>query len=259
MVTPQPLGGPEIRVDVDQSDDATQRGSRRAAWKLVALAVAVATLAVAARSVDLPGRITGAMDWIEARGAMGAAAFVVLYIVATVCAFPASLLTLGAGAVYGLGLGFALVSIGSTLGATAAFVIARYAAQGWVAARISSNPKFRALDDGVAEEGWKIVLLTRLSPVFPFNLQNYGYGLTRIPLAHYVAASWLGMIPGTLMYAYLGHAAGSIAGASAASESRSPAQWTLLVLGLLATVAVTFVITRVARRKLAESQGPSSQ
>ncbi len=203
---------------------------------------------------DLRSEAIATMEWVASQGAAGAAIFVVIYVSATLAAFPASLLTLGAGAVYGLGVGFVLVSAGSTLGATLAFFIARYAARDWIARRIESSPKFKALDDGVSEEGWKIVLLTRLSPVFPFNLQNYGYGLTRIPAVHYVLASWIGMIPGTLMYVYLGHAAGSLAQAGAESGTRSPAQWALLVVGLLATVAVTVLVTRIARRKLAEVQ-----
>jgi uncharacterized membrane protein YdjX (TVP38/TMEM64 family) len=206
------------------------------------------------RVFNLPDRMTAAMDWIESQGAAGAIAFIALYVLATVLAFPASLLTLGAGAVYGLGLGSPLVSLASTLGATAAFLVARYAARGWVARHMENNPKFRALDDGVAEEGWKIVFLTRLSPAFPFNLQNFGYGLTRIPTWHYVAASWVGMMPGTLMYVYLGHAAGSVAEESARTGSRTPAQWAVLSLGLAATAAVALLVARIARRKLAELQ-----
>jgi len=182
---------------------------------------------------------------------MGAAVFVALYVAATILAFPASLLTLGAGAVYGFWIGFALVSLSSTLGATAAFLIARYAARDWVAARISGNARFQALDQGVAAEGWTLVLLTRLSPLFPFNLQNYGYGLTRVPAIHYAIASWIGMIPGTMMYVYLGHAAGSIA-AARGERGRSPGEWALLVLGLAATIGVTIVATRIARRALAK-------
>jgi uncharacterized membrane protein YdjX (TVP38/TMEM64 family) len=221
-------------------------------WKLALAGLILLGLLAASAGFDLPARSIEMLDWIESQGAGGAAMFVVFYVAATVFAFPASLLTLGAGAVYGLALGFALVSLGSTVGATLAFLLARYVARDWIARRIAQHPKFKALDEGVAEEGWKIVLLTRLSPAFPFNLQNYGYGLTGIPAMHYVFASWIGMIPGTLMYVYLGHAAGSLAAASSTSVERSPAQWSLLALGLLATLAVTVLVTRLARRKLAE-------
>jgi uncharacterized membrane protein YdjX (TVP38/TMEM64 family) len=226
-------------VDVN----AERRPAR--AWRPALIAVVIAAALALTLFFDVRGAIASALDWIEGQGAIGAAVFVVLYVVATVLAFPASLLTLGAGAVYGLWLGFALVSLGSTLGATAAFLVARYAAREWVAARIAGNPRFRALDEGVATQGWKLVFLTRLSPVIPFNLQNYGYGLTRVPALHYALASWIGMMPGTLMYVYLGYT-----GASLARGGRTPAQWALLVFGLAATVLATSLVTRIAWRAL---------
>lgn len=216
--------------------------------QLLALLVVIAAVGIASRFVDIRAAISSLLDWLAARGPAGALVFVFVYIAATVFAFPASLLTLGAGAVYGFWLGFALVSLSSTLGATAAFLVARYLARDWVATRIERNPRFQALDRGVAQEGWKLVFLTRLSPLFPFNLQNYGYGLTQVPTLHYALASWVGMIPGTMMYVYFGHLGGSVAQASA--EDRSPAQWALLAVGLVATIAVTVVATRIARRAL---------
>ena len=152
--------------------------------KIALVIVILAAVVLLSRLVDVRGAITSALNWIEDQGVLGAAVFVALYVAATTLAFPASLLTLGAGAAYGFWIGFALVSIGSTLGATAAFLITRYVAREWVGARIAGNPRFQALDQGVAAEGWKLVFLTRLSPLFPFNLQNYGYGLTRVPALH---------------------------------------------------------------------------
>ncbi|HSW50743.1 MAG TPA: VTT domain-containing protein, partial [Bryobacteraceae bacterium] len=108
------------------------------------------------------------------------------------------------------------------------------------------------VDNAVAAEGWKIVGLTRLSPVFPFNLLNYAFGLTRVSLRDYVVASWIGMIPGTVMYVYLGSLAGSLAelGLKEGGRARTQAEWALYAVGLVATVAVTVVITRIARRAL---------
>jgi uncharacterized membrane protein YdjX (TVP38/TMEM64 family) len=163
---------------------------------------------------------------------------------------PGWILTLGAGVVYGLTKGSILVSISATLGATAAFLVGRYLAREWVAARIEGNPRFRAIDEAVAREGWKIVLLTRLSPAFPFNLLNYAFGLTRVSLRHYALASWIGMMPGTLMYVYLGSLAGDLASVGAGRGSRTPAEWALYAVGLLATVAVTVYVTRIARGAL---------
>jgi uncharacterized membrane protein YdjX (TVP38/TMEM64 family) len=104
----------------------------------------------------------------------------------------------------------------------------------------------------VAHEGWKIVLLTRLSPIFPFNLLNYAYGLTRVNLKHYFWASWIGMMPGTVMYVYIGSLAGDLASLGAGTHTRTPAEWVLYGVGLLATVTVTIFVARLARRALAE-------
>jgi len=218
---------------------------------LLALAGLVVLLAVG-RYFDIQGVLRGALEWIEELGPAGAAAFVGIYVVACVLFIPGSILTLGAGAVYGVVRGSLLVSVASTLGATAAFLAGRYLARDWVARRIEDNERFRAIDQAVGREGWKIVGLTRLSPVFPFNLLNYAYGLTRVSLRDYVLASWIGMIPGTVMYVYLGSLAGSLATLDAGGGGRSPLQWMLYVIGLAATVAVTVYVTRIARAALAQ-------
>jgi uncharacterized membrane protein YdjX (TVP38/TMEM64 family) len=173
--------------------------------------------------------------------------FVGIYIVATVLFIPGSVLTLGAGAVFGVALGSVCVSIAATLGATAAFLVGRYLARDAIARKIEKNEKFAAIDRAVADEGWKIVLLTRLSPVFPFTLLNYGFGITRVKLSHYVLASWIGMIPGTVMYVYLG----SLVNLSAGHRQRTTGEWVLYGVGLLATIIVTVFVTRVARKALA--------
>lgn len=185
---------------------------------------------------------------IDGLGWIGPAAFIAVYIVATVLFLPGSALTLGAGALFGLVRGSILVSLGSTLGATAAFLVGRYIARDWVARKIQGNEKFAAIDQAVGREGWKIVGLTRLSPIFPFNLLNYAYGLTNVRLRDYVIASWIGMMPGTLMYVYIG----SLARLGAAATEAPAAQTTLRIVGLLATIGVTLYITRIAKRALNE-------
>jgi len=142
------------------------------------------------------------------------------------------------------------VSIGATIGATAAFFIGRYLARDWVARKIEGNPAFKALDEAVGHEGWKIVGLTRLSPALPFVLQNYAYSLTRVTPRDYILASWIGMTPGILMYAYLGSLAGDLAALGATERVRTPAEWALYIAGLAATVAVTVYVTRLARAAL---------
>lgn len=186
------------------------------------------------------------LERIEQMGAAGPLLFIGLYVVACVLFIPGSALTLGAGAIFGVVKGSIVVSIASTLGATAAFLVGRYLARDWVARKIDRNEKFKAIDQAVAREGWKIVGLTRLSPVFPFTLLNYAYGLTRVSLRDYVLASWIGMLPGTIMYVYLG----SLARLGIEANRAGGAQTALKLAGLAATIAVTVYITRIARRAL---------
>jgi len=224
---------------------------RAGVWgKLALWALALAGLLLAARYLDAPALLRAALDGIAGLGPWGPVLFAVLYVAASVLFLPGSVLTLGAGAVFGLVEGAIVVSISATLGATAAFLVGRYLARGWVAKRIEGNPKFKAIDEAVAREGWKIVGLTRLSPAFPYALLNYAFGLTRVSLRDYVLASWIGMMPGTVMYVYLGSLAGHLAGAGRGGAARTPAEWALYAVGLLATVAVTVYVTRIARRAL---------
>lgn len=193
------------------------------------------------------------LGWIEGLGPWGAVVFIALYIVATVLFMPGSILTLGAGALYGVAWGSVYVSIGSTIGATAAFLVGRYAARDWVARRIEGNATFQAIDRAVGSQGFKIVGLLRLSPVFPFNLLNYALGTTRVGLRDYFFGSWVGMIPGTVMFVYLGSLAGNLARLGAGGGDRGAGEWILLAAGLVATVAVTVYITSIARAELEKS------
>jgi uncharacterized membrane protein YdjX (TVP38/TMEM64 family) len=190
------------------------------------------------------------LRWISGLGSTAPLVFVPSYVVACVLFIPGSVLTLSAGFLFGVVRGSIYVSIAATLGATAAFLIGRYAARQWVAARLSSYPKFKALDEAVAHEGWKIVALTRLSPLFPFNLLNYAFGLTNIRVRDYVVASWAGTLAGTIVYVYLGSLAEDLTRAATGESQRSLAEWALYALGLLATIAVVVYVTRVSTRAL---------
>ena len=190
------------------------------------------------------------LSWVADLGTWGPFIYIVIYILACVFFIPGSILTLGAGVLFGVIKGSIIVSIASTLGATCAFLVGRHIARDWVSKKIQSNPKFQAIDEAVAREGWKIVGLTRLSPVFPFNLLNYAYGLTRVSLRDYFFASWVGMLPGGIMYVYIGSLAGEIAKIGGEGRSRTPAEWALYMVGLIATAAVTVYITRIARAAL---------
>ncbi|HAG83367.1 MAG TPA: TVP38/TMEM64 family protein [Cyanobacteria bacterium UBA12227] len=197
--------------------------------------------------------LRNALLWIQNLGSTGAIAFISLYIIATVAFLPGSIITLGAGVVFGVVLGSLYVFMGATLGATAAFLVGRYLARGWVANKIEGNDKFKAIDEAVGREGFKIVLLTRLSPVFPFNLLNYAYGLTGVSLKDYFLGS-VGMIPGTIMYVYIGSLAGSLAMVGTESQPTNPTvQWAIRIIGFIATVAVTIYVTKIAKKALDES------
>ncbi|MDZ8056560.1 MAG: TVP38/TMEM64 family protein [Aulosira sp. ZfuVER01] len=191
-----------------------------------------------------------ALQWIDSLGSVGAIAFIALYIIATVAFLPGSILTLGSGVVFGVVWGSLYVFIGATLGATAAFLVGRYLARGWVSRKISGNKKFAAIDNAVGKAGLKIVLLTRLSPIFPFNLLNYAFGITGVSLKDYFIGS-VGMIPGTIMYVYIGSLAGNLARIGTEAQPTNPTiQWAIRIIGFIATVAVTIYITRIAKKAL---------
>src|SRR5918999_2625750 len=168
--------------------------------------------------------------WVQGIGPWGAVLFAAAYVPAAVLLVPGSLLTLGAGFVFGVVKGTVIVSLGSTAGAAAAFIVGRSIARDWVARRLAGRPKLAAIGRAVEIEGFKVVLLTRLSPVLPFNVLNYAFGLTAVPFRTYLLASWIGMLPGTIMYVYLGSAARSLATLLSGETPRSAGQQALFVL-----------------------------
>ncbi|HLY36827.1 MAG TPA: TVP38/TMEM64 family protein [Candidatus Binatia bacterium] len=211
----------------------------------------VAALVVAGRLAG--GALPRFTAWVNGLGVWGPVVFILGYAAAVVAFVPGSVLTLAAGAIFGLAQGTIYVFVAAVLGSTAAFLVARHLARAAVERRIARNPRFGAIDRAVAAEGRKIVFLLRLSPVFPFTLLNYVLGLTRVRFADYLVAS-LGMIPGTVLYVYYGKLAGDVATlAAGAPTPRGAGYWTVLALGLAATVAVTTVVTRAAGRALREA------
>lgn len=230
------------------SPDPTPRRWRR--W-ILAAAMGAALVWLTVHRHDVQDALRRALETMAALGPWGPILFIALYVAAAVLLAPGSVLTLGAGAAFGLVMGSVYVSVGSTLGATCAFLVGRHLARPLVARRLQAHPRFAALDAAVAAEGWKIVGLARLSPVLPFNLLNYAFGLTRVRLGHYVLASWIGMMPGTVMYVYLG----SLVHTAVGDRPKSPAEWTLYAVGLAATIAVTVLVTRLARRALSRRIG----
>ncbi len=215
----------------------------------------VAIIALAALGRQFGVFLDRFVEWVEGLGALGPVAFVLGYVAATVAFIPGSVLSLAAGAVFGLGQGVIYVMIGATAGASLAFLLARSVAREAVAQRVAGNPRFAAIDRAVGREGFKIVVLLRLSPVFPFNMLNYGLGLTNVRFTDYVLAS-IGMLPGSLLYTYSGFVAGDIVRlAGNVGPERGPGYYAVVALGLAATIAVATIVTRTARRAVREATG----
>lgn len=231
------------------SNQATSTAPRRSTLAKAVIAIVLAVgLIVLGRSVG--GYIPAFAERVDALGAWGPIAFIAGYIVAAVAFIPGSLLTLAAGAIFGLARGTLYVIVGATLGACAAFLVSRYVARSFVERRVASNPRFATLDRAIGAEGRKIVFLLRLSPVFPFNLLNYALGLTQVRFVDFLVAS-IGMLPGTLLFVYYGKLAGDVAIlAGGAAPARGSGYYLLLAMGLVATVIVTTIVTRLARKAL---------
>jgi len=234
-------------------DSATQKPRPIPIARILFGLVAVVLLVSIGRQVG--GRLPQFAQWVDGLGIWGPVVFVAGYAGATVAFVPGSVLTLTAGAIFGLVRGVAYVMVGATIGASLAFLVARYIARGAIEQRLHGNSRFAAIDRAVGREGRKIVFLLRLSPVFPFNLLNYALGLTNVRFVDYFIAC-LGMIPGSLLYIYYGKLAGDVAQlAGGAAVGRGLEYYAVLVLGLVATVVVTTIVTRTARRALNEATG----
>ena len=210
--------------------------------------VILVSFIVITRALPISPAVDALKDWVESAGIWGPIAFTAVYVVASVLLIPASLLTLAAGTVFGLGIGLVTVSVASTTGAAVAFLISRYLARSKVEAKMKGSKKFKAIDAAVREGGWKIVAMLRLSPAVPFTLQNYLLGVTGVAFVPYVVASWAAMLPGTLLYVYLGAAGGK----AAAGGGTSAAQWVLLAVGLAVTIVLSIYLTKLAQKKLKE-------
>jgi len=217
---------------------------------LILLVAFVAILLVSLWLLPAKQYLVGFLEWTSGLGSWGPVFVAGFYVVACLFFLPGSVLTLGAGFLFGVGVGALAVWVGSNLGAWAAFLVGRTIARDWVARKVGENPRFAALDTAIGKEGFKIILLLRLSPVFPFNLLNYSLGLTRVPFRQYALASVIGMIPGMLMYVYLGSAARSLADVAAGTVEGGIAGKVLFWIGLAATVVAALVVTRVARKAL---------
>jgi uncharacterized membrane protein YdjX (TVP38/TMEM64 family) len=226
-------------------------------WLKLALALAVLGGLIALGRIA-GGRVEELRDWIAGLGAIGPIVFAAAYALGVAAFLPGAALTLAGGAIFGVVKGTAVVFVAALLGSTLAFLIARYFARGLVEQRLAGNAQFAAIDRAIGAQGRKIVFLLRLSPVFPFSLGNYALGLTRVSLPDYVLAG-AGMLPGTLLYVYVGSLAGDVASAAAGGGGAEAGRTALTALGLAATAGVTVFITRIARRALAEASASAAK
>ncbi|MCB1036001.1 MAG: TVP38/TMEM64 family protein [Acidobacteria bacterium] len=228
----------------------------RRRW-IVAAVLAVAAIALALlwgrqAAGFLEQNLDRLTSWVEDQGIWGPVVFALAYVLATLLFIPGSLLTAAAGFVFGLVKGTALVLVAATVGACLAFLLGRHGARHAVERRLEKSDRFQAIDRAIAKEGRKVVMLLRLSPVFPFTLLNYGLGLTGVRFRDYLVAC-AAMAPGTFLYVYYGYTAKNLADLAGGGGERGAAQWIFLGVGLAATVAVTAVVTRIARHALKEA------
>jgi uncharacterized membrane protein YdjX (TVP38/TMEM64 family) len=219
-------------------------------WKWIGLAALLIALSAAAAFLPVKEWVKVFSEWVQTLGALGVVVFIAVYALATVLFLPGWIFTVAAGLIFGVVGGTAVALAGAIIGSTLAFLCGRYLVRERVKAATKGNRKFAAIDDAIGAQGWKIVGLLRLSPLIPFNLSNYFYGVTAVAFWPYVLASAIGMLPGTLLYAYLG---GAGKATLSGSGDQSPLKYVFLGVGLVATVIVTVIVSRTAKKALAKT------
>ena len=242
------------------SVESQGRPGKKPVLKIIAAVVLLGAIILLSRVLPVQEWLENFSQWVDRLGYSGYLVFYAVYVLATVLFLPGSVLTIGAGLLFGVIGGSLAVSAASTTGAAFCFLIGRYVARDRLAERLGRDPRFKAVDAAIGREGGKIVLLLRLSPVFPFNALNYLLGLTAVKFWHYVAASWLGMMPGTVLYVYLGYIGQTGLRAASGTMEKSLLEYAFLGFGLVVTVLVTILVTRIARKALGEADlGVASQ
>ncbi|MEM9802834.1 MAG: TVP38/TMEM64 family protein [Planctomycetota bacterium] len=221
---------------------------RRSLLRPVLILGGLVGLVLVARALPVDEWLAAVSSRVESFGPWAPLAYGLFYIVAALAFVPGSAITIGAGALFGLFKGTVVVSIASTTAAAIAFLLARTLLRKRVETFAGERDSFRAIDDAIADGGWKVVGLLRLSPVVPFSALNYLLGLTGVRYVPAILVSWIAMLPGTLLYVYFG----AIGRDVAAGAEKSPFEWALLAFGLVATLVVTVVLTRTARARMRE-------
>lgn len=243
MKADEPGSGAEVGV-VQEPEHRSESARRSSGFRLALLVLILGSGVAAARWLGVGDQVGALRAWIDGLGSLGPIVYAAIYAAAVVAAVPGSVLSFGAGALFGAGVGIVVVSVGATLGASLAFLVARYIARDAVVARFSHKEGFQRLDHMTEERGAVIVALTRLIPLFPFNLLNYGFGLTRVQFRTYVFWSWLCMLPGIVVY---------VAGTDAVVQFVMGGQVPGVVLAVLgAGIIVLALLVRFAQRRLKE-------
>lgn len=208
-------------------------------------------MAAASRSTAVAEVLSLITPWLEAlRTPLGMVLFIPLYGLWVTLLLPGVWASMLAGVLYGPWWGSAVVFVGACLGAEVVFLLGRHWLRHWAQQRLARFPKLQAVERGVSREGLKLVFLTRLSPAFPFSLLNLAYGLSDVSLRDY-SLGLIGILPGTVLFCALGALAGDVARfGEVLSGEATPAGWALRVVGVLATVAVVWLVSRAARRAL---------
>jgi len=225
-------------------------GGKRRPWLWAGLGLALAAGLAVTLACPIGDWVNSFQHWILGLGPWGVAVFALLFVAATLVLAPDWPLSIAAGFVYGF-WALPMVLLAATGAATLSFLAARYLIRDRVRALLVGRPRLSAIDRAVAEDGWKIVALLRLSPAVPFNLQNYLFGATAVPLSHYVAATGIGIVPGSLLYVYLG-VVGNAARHGGGDGARL--EWLLFGIGLAATLTAAILIARKAKAKLDEAR-----
>ncbi|HWB08678.1 MAG TPA: TVP38/TMEM64 family protein [Pirellulales bacterium] len=230
---------------------------RHLRWLILTI-LATATIATWVYLPQFRGSLSEGVERARGLGIWGPVLLTLLYVPAALLLVPGSWLTVLGGFVFGWWRAAEAVSIGATLGACASFLVGRYLARERVERMLAERPRFQSLDRAVAEQGFKILVLCRLSPLLPYALLNYAFGVTRMSLSRFALASWIGMLPGTMVYAYLGAAADQFVESGPGTASSSTPGRVLLVAGIMASLALLLVFTRIATRALRSATNDAS-
>lgn len=220
-------------------------------WVTIGVALFIAA-AIVFVIFDVQGYLLNALAWVEAQGAWGPLIVFAMVVVAVIFILPGVVFTLGSGFLFGVVVGSTVIILATTLGAAIAFLIARYFFNDGVTNYLRHHERLAVIQRELAGQGWKVVMLTRLVPFFPFKLSNYFFGVTDFTFRGFVLGTFLGIIPYSVLNVYIGSLASDLANIGHGERSRTTLEWIVYALGFLAALIAVFQLTRIARQALAK-------